>query len=493
MRRFFVTLALIATVLAPLGARGDDSQIAEQIVQKLKARKASGELKGFNIDLQVEEGSVWLKGHVASTEQEQIALQVAHAEQGVKQVYNELQIQQAATAAKSAVSTEPQIQLASAQEAAHGPQSESKRIAQELVTKLRAQQEAGKLQRFGIDMGVDEGVLTLKGKVDSEEQRFLVLDIARRIQGVKKVVNQISIPESEVPSHEPVFVDDERQAEGVSDAESQTIADAVIARLQEQKDAGALQDFGIDVRVDQGVVWMTGHVTDELQRTLALEQARYVPGVTQVVNDLTVSSNETAEESTTGSSVILANEPGPVNALRQGNSLASHPIDSPSEPGQVAAQPSAQPIQPSQANGQQGRLVGWALVNVGGNQPQPQPQIPQQQIQPANTQMPLAFAPARPVNHLQVSPSGQPVPIMGPQGYGVAPARFDHPQLPGYAWPSYAAYPNYGAVTYPKQYSAQAWPYIGPFYPYPQVPLGWRKVTLEWDDGWWQLDFKDRH
>jgi hypothetical protein len=25
------------------------------------------------------------------------------------------------------------------------------------------------------------------------------------------------------------------------------------------------------------------------------------------------------------------------------------------------------------------------------------------------------------------------------------------------------------------------------------VPLGWRKVTLEWDDGWWFLDFKDRY
>jgi hypothetical protein len=48
-------------------------------------------------------------------------------------------------------------------------------------------------------------------------------------------------------------------------------------------------------------------------------------------------------------------------------------------------------------------------------------------------------------------------------------------------------------LTYPKQYSPTAWPYIGPFYPYPQVPLGWRKVTLEWDDGWWFLDFDDRH
>jgi hypothetical protein len=72
------------------------------------------------------------------------------------------------------------------------------------------------------------------------------------------------------------------------------------------------------------------------------------------------------------------------------------------------------------------------------------------------------------------------------------PGPLDHPSMPGYAWPSYAAYPNYAAVTYPKQYSASAWPYIGPFYPYPQVPLGWRKVTMEWDDGWWMLDFKDR-
>jgi hypothetical protein len=78
-----------------------------------------------------------------------------------------------------------------------------------------------------------------------------------------------------------------------------------------------------------------------------------------------------------------------------------------------------------------------------------------------------------------------------PTGYP-APYRYDQPYMPGYAWPSYAAHPNYAGVTYPKQYSPTAWPYIGPFYPYPQVPLGWRKVTLEWDDGWWMLDFKDR-
>jgi hypothetical protein len=79
----------------------------------------------------------------------------------------------------------------------------------------------------------------------------------------------------------------------------------------------------------------------------------------------------------------------------------------------------------------------------------------------------------------------------GGSGYG-AGVVYDQAQLPNYAWPSYAAYPNYAALSYPKQYSPQAWPYIGPFYPYPQVPLGWRKVCLEWDDGWWMLDFTSK-
>jgi hypothetical protein len=75
-----------------------------------------------------------------------------------------------------------------------------------------------------------------------------------------------------------------------------------------------------------------------------------------------------------------------------------------------------------------------------------------------------------------------------PTGSARGPS-YENAQMPGYSWPSYASYPNYAALSYPQQYSPTAWPYIGPFYPYPQVPLAWRKVALEWDDGWWFLDF----
>lgn len=103
----------------------------------------------------------------------------------------------------------------------------------------------------------------------------------------------------------------------------------------------------------------------------------------------------------------------------------------------------------------------------------------------------MAAAPMAAMGGMPMGGGPQPAYVPGTGG-GVAPAGYDQPQLPAYAWPSYAPYPNYAALTYPKQYSPTAWPYIGPFYPYPQVPLGWRKVTLEWDDGWWFLDFKNK-
>ena len=59
------------------------------------------------------------------------------------------------------------------------------------------------------------------------------------------------------------------------------------------------------------------------------------------------------------------------------------------------------------------------------------------------------------------------------------------PPLPPYAWPTFAPYNNYSRVAYPTLYPAEAWPNIGPFYPFPKAPLGWRSVSLTWNDGYW--------
>jgi hypothetical protein len=58
--------------------------------------------------------------------------------------------------------------------------------------------------------------------------------------------------------------------------------------------------------------------------------------------------------------------------------------------------------------------------------------------------------------------------------------------MPPYAWPTYAPYNNFSRVAYPQNYPYQSWPYIGPCYPFPKIPPGWRSVKLEWEDGhWW--------
>ncbi|HEY2785056.1 MAG TPA: BON domain-containing protein [Fimbriiglobus sp.] len=59
------------------------------------------------------------------------------------------------------------------------------------------------------------------------------------------------------------------------------------------------------------------------------------------------------------------------------------------------------------------------------------------------------------------------------------------PPLPPYAWPTYAPYGNISRVGYPTAYPYNAFPFIGPYYPFPKVPMGWRTVQLKWEDGFW--------
>jgi hypothetical protein len=85
---------------------------------------------------------------------------------------------------------------------------------------------------------------------------------------------------------------------------------------------------------------------------------------------------------------------------------------------------------------------------------------------------------------------GLPAPLPEPMPIFQAPPgpnpTMQPPPMPPYAWPSYAPYNNYSRVAYPQAYPYEQWPFIGPMYPFPRVPLGWRSVSLTWEDGsWW--------
>jgi hypothetical protein len=288
----------------------------------------------------------------------------------------------------------------------------------------------------------------------------------------------------------------------LASAGNQDLADQV---AQELRASGQMSGYRIGVKCQNGTVWLRGSVTSEEQMNAALKLAFHTQGVARVVNELSVTPEPAAQPAPREASQASSESHG-----TQAASAIRNPLR-----GQGSASASAKDQRQPQKDGLVKRL-GTAIV---GNGPDPKPAAHAQRVpssyraapaEQTSAQMeevpqPMAVPQqARPMgtNYAATqacprgprAPNGAPLPMYtsAAGGAGVAPARYDQPCLPNYAWPSYAAYPNYAAVTYPKQYSPTAWPYIGPFYPYPQVPLGWRKVTLEWDDGWWFLDFKDQ-
>lgn len=251
----------------------------------------------------------------------------------------------------------------------------------------------------------------------------------------------------------------------VCQADDHQIAEFIKSRLQVEQQRGNLRGFNVDMRVDQGTVWFKGHVSDAEQEQLILstaQKAGYL-GVVQVVDDIEI-------QPATMPAMEMPVQPTPIAATTV-------------EPSQEDYYRAASYQEPSNYVPPQQTQLPAATNNVYSNgAPLPFAQAAPRQVPAAQASGPIG------------APMGQmsgPMPGPAPVGMG-GDAMSSNPNLPGYAWPGYAASPNYAALTYPRQYSPSAWPYIGPFYPYPQVPLGWRKVSLEWDDGWWFLDFHDR-
>jgi hypothetical protein len=289
------------------------------------------------------------------------------------------------------------------------------------------------------------------------------------------------------------------------------IAQQIVAKLRQQQEAAQLKGFSIGVQVDQGTVTMLGQVADQDQATLALEIARRIPGVKLVINDLQIRSREIQSDDSAplprpiaGRRAARKNSADRLVMAQYAASATGPAYAAPQsfddQPMSMSGPPTG--IEPAYASQPPQSILRHTVVGSGASRPRPAPQTYVAQAAP------VPYAPAASFNRRAVAAqyegavvpggeiitgdaSGAPMPVnMTSIDGGMAAPAYDSPQMPGYAWPSYATYPNYGAVTYPQQYSATAWPYIGPFYPYPQVPLGWRKVMLEWDDGWWFLDFK---
>jgi hypothetical protein len=219
-------------------------------------------------------------------------------------------------------------------------------------------------------------------------------------------------------------------AQEVAPNSNQTTADAVAGSLRSSR---ALAGHRIEIIARDGVVTLSGTLANPNQKTEALARAGRVAGVFGVVDQLKVGGDRSVR------------------------------------PAQYQPQ-QYQPQQYQPESYQPELALGHHRRNYDGGAPMYEDAAPMTTGQPVNTG-PMPEGPAGMTGATQAAMPGQ----------------------PNYAWPSYAPYPNFSAVGYPTAYPWQAWPNIGPFYPYPEVPLDWRAVTLRWDDGIWWLDFKKNY
>ena len=330
-------------------------------------------------------------------------------------------------------------------------------------------------------------------------------------------------------------------------AADQEAAQRIAAAL---RTSGQFVDYSIGVKFEDGKACLLGRVASDQQRQLAISMVQQMDGVSGVVDKLEIKSSRASAATNcdtgvrfAGSSTTAATRSGkfsrsPKIAPQSASAPADNTLSAQSynDPGDPLQQAQAVRFAPSKsrrfAPEPSYNLAAQAAASGGPHAlPPEQAGVRQvsQEVEFANESQGgpnMGMAPSPPMSYGRANPGSYRLAGTAPMGTQAIPAGFhgsrtqgpmygptlgggcaggacaggncatppyEQPRMPCYSWPSYAAYPNYAAVTYPRQYSPTAWPYIGPFYPYPQVPLGWRKVCLEWDDGWWWLDFYDNH
>lgn len=146
-------------------------------------------------------------------------------------------------------------------------QIDDARIHTELTARLAADDDTSPAS---IDINVNEGVVHLTGAVDSATARAEAERIARSLEGVREVVNDIRV--------------------GGEQSLGEKVDDAAITLRVKAKIAASsqLNPFNIQVNTVDGVVSLTGRVHSAAEKAEAERLARETEGVRSVRNHLEV-------------------------------------------------------------------------------------------------------------------------------------------------------------------------------------------------------------
>lgn len=144
-------------------------------------------------------------------------------------------------------------------------------IQQDVITELKWQPF---LQAANIGVSVKNGIVTLSGTVDSYAQKMDAEKAVKKVTGVKAIAEDIQI--------------------GVSPALKKTDAEIAESVLNALKWHTAVPEQKITVKVEDGVVTLTGEVEWEYQRNSAKNAVSSLLGVRNVTNLISVKPKVTA-------------------------------------------------------------------------------------------------------------------------------------------------------------------------------------------------------
>lgn len=219
-----------------------DRQIRQSVISQLEWDPT---VEAEDISVAVEDGEVTLTGAVASRSEKIAALEAARQVEGVRWVEDDLEI------------------------------AEPVGIDQDWAIKssIRSLLEINpSVDASDIIIRVEDGLVTLDGTVSSFWRKIRAEDTAANVPGVLRVTNELAV----VPTDS---VSDQRIAQEVTDAVDRSAAVSI---------------DNVDVRVRDGVVMLSGVVSDRAAVDAAFDAARYTQGVVNVENFLTVEEEQGA-------------------------------------------------------------------------------------------------------------------------------------------------------------------------------------------------------
>lgn len=134
------------------------------------------------------------------------------------------------------------------------------------------------LNPFKIDVDVNQGAVTLRGKVAKKIDKDLAEQIALGVEGVRDVHNKLTVDGNAAKAS---------SSGGVMD----TVRDSAITAKVKSKLLLNDNTHGLDIKVDTTgrVVTLKGNVSSDAERQLAEQITRNTDGVTDVRNDLVIS------------------------------------------------------------------------------------------------------------------------------------------------------------------------------------------------------------